>query len=246
MSLVQLPRELREIVYSFLSPADLVSLSNSSPIFDADLELTQEHYSEALIEIECQEEYGGFATPPFDPTTGEFIVDLDQPEWASIKWACTACWRLLPHGMFDKSQLTSLEYRKPSPGTKAAEVRSIWSPSKQVSRQKFRSKIDKGVAVSIMWSLTQGLRLSDQPSSPVDRLRRFHLLRRFKFVAICDMNFEDYDALSPEKHREIVEAELSSVVENHCGCLRLRRKCLECSRNRGATETATIRIGSRA
>ncbi|EWZ86726.1 hypothetical protein FOWG_10262 [Fusarium oxysporum f. sp. lycopersici MN25] len=89
-------------------------------------QLTDRHYIERLLALECVPEYGG---PPLLFTNWH-----DKPLWndcnlLATRWACAGCLRLLPYYHFQYKFLAEVIWRKPMLGTPATKTITSWEPT---------------------------------------------------------------------------------------------------------------------
>ncbi|RYC85483.1 hypothetical protein BFJ63_vAg11583 [Fusarium oxysporum f. sp. narcissi] len=89
-------------------------------------QLTDRHYIEHLLALECVPEYGG---PPLLFTNWH-----DKPLWndcnlLATRWACAGCLRLVPYYHFQYKFLAEVIWRKPMLGTPATKTITSWEPT---------------------------------------------------------------------------------------------------------------------
>ncbi|KAJ4283878.1 hypothetical protein NW764_001435 [Fusarium oxysporum] len=128
-SLGNLPTELKERIARLVDPIGLISLRQTNNHFRSIIkepQLTDRHYIERLLALECVPEYGG---PPLLFTNWH-----DKPLWndcnlLATRWACAGCLRLLPYYHFQYKFLAEVIWRKPMLGTPATKTITSWEPT---------------------------------------------------------------------------------------------------------------------
>ncbi|KAJ5731570.1 uncharacterized protein N7483_006078 [Penicillium malachiteum] len=120
-----LPVEMQIEILQYLDPIALNSFSQTNQHFRYMISPQRCHFVERLLALECREEEGG-VTPIFRARDNQLVPDWDTPDWESMRWACCNCLRLLPHDSFDNHSILRLRYRKPIPGSPAANHVTSW------------------------------------------------------------------------------------------------------------------------
>lgn len=126
-SLVTLPPELQEKIARLVDPIGLISLRQTNRHFRDLIQVQERQYIERLLAIECRARYGG---PPLP-----FFYLFARPRWSGSaflatrsRWACAGCVRLLPYHHFQNKFLAEVIWRKPMPGSPAANIITSWEP----------------------------------------------------------------------------------------------------------------------
>ncbi|CAG9956644.1 unnamed protein product [Clonostachys rosea f. rosea IK726] len=125
-----LPVELQYQIICLLDPIGLISLSQSNQHFRYLISPGQNEWREWLLSIECREKYGGGTMIYRLFSDGYIEPNWQLSQWQAHRWLCGACLRFLPHTDFDNHSLLRLPYRKPIPGSPAAnDTLTSWVPS---------------------------------------------------------------------------------------------------------------------
>lgn len=136
-----LPSELKCAIIRYLDPIALISLSQTNKHFRKTVNPKKIHFVERLLALECDESIGG-PSVKFSQF-GTLDPDRLSPEWEASRWACSNCMRLLPQHHFATQALSRLAYRKPVPGSPAADVVTSWEPTQMRSRRGRKKKTNK-------------------------------------------------------------------------------------------------------
>lgn len=236
-SLQQLPTEIQCSIIRLLDPIGLISISQASSHFRSLVSPQKRHFAERLLELELLAEHGG-PCPAFRARDNHISPDPLDPEWESIRWACTSCLRLLPHIHFDNHSILRLRYRKPgarTPGSPHAVT--SWEPSGR--RLPRRPKRDNGGLA--LDEKRQRLRYSicvsrGRGSAPRTELPMAHSLATLLscgMTGLGHMTQEDLDALTPEEKLQILDENALAIEREQCGTMRHLRMCNECRYQHG-------------
>ncbi|KAK6819427.1 hypothetical protein PG987_015910 [Apiospora arundinis] len=130
-ALDSLPVEIQCCIFRHLDPITLIAFSQTSTHYRRVISPSKRNYAERLLALELLEEHGG-VTSIFRPRHNVISPDWRDPACDSMRWACTACLRLLPHTAFGNHFLLGLGYRKPEPDSPAAAEQTVssWEPSR--------------------------------------------------------------------------------------------------------------------
>jgi hypothetical protein len=240
-SLSSLPVEIQCAIYQLLDPIGLISISQTNSQLRDIIKPTRQHFLERFLALECLEEWGGIT--PVLSDGGHLDPDWGGPAWQTMRWACSACLRLLTHTAFDNRSLLRLRYRKPIPGSPAATLTTSWNPSGRIGRP--RQKGEPPLEYSLEEKKTRrryGLALSDYWNRP----RTFNELpRRLIDFQECGMSrFEGMSLskfvdLSDEQEHELLIQEARDIERVCCGFKRGLRRCLECRYRRNELNTCS-------
>ncbi|KAJ6015260.1 hypothetical protein N7540_009851 [Penicillium herquei] len=250
-----LPVEMQIAIFQCLDPIALISFSQTNQYFRHLISPQRCHYVERLLALECREDG---VIPIFRARDNQLIPDWNTPEWESMRWACCSCLRLLPHGSFDNHSLLRLRYRKPIPGSPAANHVTSWgiNPlSRGMTKEQRAKKMSDekvlrrryGTAVTRNWGRTR-LRLMDRVGEEQYR-KLFEDLQNMDWPVFQEMSFEEYRELNHEEEDKIMDDEARVIELEHCGSKRGLRKCNECRFKRGELKprgTGTSKRGGTA
>ncbi|KAF5563837.1 hypothetical protein FNAPI_2447 [Fusarium napiforme] len=127
-SLKTLPPELKEQIARFVDPIGLFSLRFIDREFRNFIQLQKQQHIERLLVLECRVTNGG-------PPLPFFYILYDRPVWSGdahlatrSRWACAGCVQLLPYHHFQNKFLAEVIWRKPRPGSPAANIITSWEP----------------------------------------------------------------------------------------------------------------------
>ncbi|KAJ6113301.1 hypothetical protein N7523_006618 [Penicillium sp. IBT 18751x] len=257
-SLNSLPVEIQCAIYELLDPVDLISVSQTDSQLRDIIKPTRQHFFERLLVLECREEWGG-ATPIMSASGGYLSPDWSLPECQTMRWACSACLRLLAHTAFDDRSLLRLRYRKPVLGSPAAKLTTSWNPSGRVGRprrkgeppleyspEEKRTRRRYGLALSADWN---------RPRTFNELPRRLIKFQECGMSRFEGMSLSKFINLSDEQEHELLVQEALDVESVRCGFKRGLRRCLECRYQRnelnplgwthGGTEKVPIMMSRR-
>ncbi|KAJ5595507.1 uncharacterized protein N7459_001715 [Penicillium hispanicum] len=243
VTLDTLPSEIQCAIFRLLDPPGLISTSQTCSRFRKIISPSRLHFLERLLVLECQEKEGG-VTPIFSARTSRFDPDWSSAEWEAMRWACTGCLRLLPHTAFDNHSLLRLRYRKPIPGSPAADLHTSWEPTRRgvpwPSRHRRRQepfertaeekKIRRryGIAVSYSWNRPRYL------DAPDNKLTDFQELG---MEAFAGMTHREYVELEDAEWKHKMDSEARAIELERCGFKRRLRRCNECRYQRGEIQS---------
>ncbi|KAK8029340.1 hypothetical protein PG991_006396 [Apiospora marii] len=236
-SLDALPVEILCCILRRLDPITLIAFSQTSSHYRKIISPSKVQYAERLLALELLEEHGGVTTI-FRPKHNVISPDWRDPACESMRWACTSCLRLLPHTAFGNHFILGLGYRKPEPGSPAAEPVSSWEPSRDArywqDLKRYKQRPDVIFA-------QKRLRLQYSGAS-TDNYWRFATARDAEYsgnaVARLKLAMAQPPGFQPsrtELTRGWVEmARFALEYERrHAGYKRHLRRCLECNWQRG-------------
>ena len=232
--LESLPGEIQDSIYRLLDPIGLISLSQASSRLRRTIQPTKTHFVERLLALECLPEFGG---PPyvFHPRGNKVDPDFDQPEWDSIRLACSGCLRLLHHINFTHQYIARRGFRKPIPGSPAEELITSWEPSLRGNnwgKRHWQHRIQSGLAAKEREVLEQyRMALTGHRTARSGALDFEMRLLRFRdsgMESFQDMTIDEFQNLSDEEERELLDKEAHAIELQTCGYDRRLRKCNEC------------------
>ncbi|KAJ5110132.1 hypothetical protein N7532_002777 [Penicillium argentinense] len=233
-SLHTLPAEIQSGIFRLLDPASLVSLSQTSKQFRENIRPTRKHFVERLLQLECDETKGG-VTPRFNARNNQLSPDWTQPEWKAMRWACSGCLRLLPHESFDNHSILRLAYRKPIPGSPAAEDITSWEISPKINPRLPHLRRDNRIQklptdemkIRRRYSLAISNKWSELPSSPIIR-GRYIELQGCDWTVFENKSISEFTNMEPEQKKVLFDQEVKAIEQVRCGNKRHLRKCHEC------------------
>lgn len=245
-SLATLPAETLHAIIFQLDVFSRIALGQTSVRLRHVVGLSKTDFVERLLVLECIEEYGG-GIPMFSGRDIYLKPSFTSPEWEGIRWACSGCLKLLPHEYFNNYSLFGLGYRKPVPGTRAAEATSSWRPSKhgiQWGRKAWQRKKREQLS-SIPKEENE-----DENSYPEDL---FSYLENLRASGVEDLeDLVDEREENPESEhkrlRLIFDSRIRPIELDRWGHKRWLRKCNECRYQAGqpgwkkCTFTAPIKL----
>ncbi|KAK7928892.1 hypothetical protein PG985_005890 [Apiospora marii] len=218
-SLDALPVEILCCILRRLDPITLIAFSQTSSHYRKIISPSKVQYAERLLALELLEEHGGVTTI-FRPKHNVISPDWRDPACESMRWACTSCLRLLPHTAFGNHFILGLGYRKPEPGSPAAEPVSSWEA---LARRPKRLRLQySGASTDNYWRFATA-RDAEYSGNAVARLK----------LAMAQP--PGFQPSRTELTRGWVEmARFALEYERrHAGYKRHLRRCLECNWQRG-------------
>lgn len=220
LRLKALPLEIVQQIIPFLDPIALISLSQTGRYFRRLISPGRAEFVDRLLALECLDEYGGSASIIH---AGICPRPASSAEWETIRWACTSCMRLLPHACFENHAILRFGYRKPIPGTPAAETTTKW-------RASLRGKIRGGKAIKHVPPLElnqrrRGQREKDDWMHPTNVSR---YLDRLQEVGIHIKAIAGEESPTLEAKQAAMEQVLESLQLHRWGFKRHLRKCNAC------------------
>ncbi|KAI9743885.1 MAG: hypothetical protein M1818_002619 [Claussenomyces sp. TS43310] len=121
-----LPAEIQCQILPFLDPIALISLSQTNRYLRRLISPERSHFVKRLLQLELDFKYGGII-PRFHAHDNLLLPPCDDLKtWATIRYACSGCLKLLSHKHFDNHSLLRLGLRKPPLGSVAATQLSGW------------------------------------------------------------------------------------------------------------------------
>lgn len=239
MHLDSLPREIQCQIIRHLDPIGLISLSQTSSEFRRLINPQNKHFAERLLALELVLEYGG---PTLIFWSRDHVLQPKWPgkEWDSMRWACTDCLRLLPHKNFDNHSLLRLGYRKPLPGSPAADMVTSWEPilrtrprDKNTERAKRdaqdAAQAEKKRREAYFLSVTNGS--GHAHATPVRD--KFQTFRECGMKMFQGMNFLKFLELEEDTILDLLSQNAVLIEGEECGKKRWLRKCNECRFRKG-------------
>lgn len=220
LRLKALPLEIVQKIIPFLDPIALISLSQTGKYFRCMISPGRAEFVDRLLALECLDEYGGSASIIH---AGVCPRPASSAEWETIRWACTSCMRLLPHTYFENHAILRFGYRKPIPGTPAAETANKW-------RISLRGKIRGGKAIKHVPPLElnqrrRGQRKKDDWIHPANVSR---YLDRLQEVGIHVETIAGEDSPTLKAKQAAMEQVLETLQLHRWGFKRHLRKCNAC------------------
>ncbi|EGS20280.1 uncharacterized protein CTHT_0040190 [Thermochaetoides thermophila DSM 1495] len=216
MPLVDLPVEIIHEIVRQLDPASLITFSQTSKLFRAIIEPSRHEFERRLLYLELLPEYGGIIPVYCFQNNSTVSPAYDSPAWKTNRYACCGCMRLLPHAMFDNSNISRMRLRKPSPGSVEYERSMVtdWMPVPPAARWKvYQERANKARREDEKWRhlITDAYRLEAELNA---------------------VQTGDGARFEHSSHTQVEIAE--SEAEKHlCGSQRRRRRCIECLFQRG-------------
>ncbi|KAK7957250.1 uncharacterized protein PG986_006472 [Apiospora aurea] len=238
-----LPVEILCCIIRHLDPITLVAFSQTSSHYRRVISPSKLNHVERLLALELLEEHGGVTTI-FRPKHNIISPDWRDPACDSMRWACTSCLRLLPHAAFGNHFILGLGYRKPEPGSPAAEPVSSWEPSSRdaqylQSLKRYKQRPDvvfgqkrlrrqySGACTGNYWRYATA-RDAAMPPGSADPTSRLQLL------------MQPPPAGFARARKEMAAFALEHERRN-AGHKRHLRRCLECNWRRGELRPHTTR-----
>ncbi|KAJ5447429.1 Actin-binding FH2 [Penicillium cf. griseofulvum] len=238
-SLGLLPVEILCSIFRLLDPIGLISISQTNSKFRTVVQPQRIHFLERLLELECCEEVGG-VTPIFQSKDSHLHPNLSSKEWHAMRWACSICLQMLPHTAFDNNYILRLQYRKPLPGSPAANSYTSWEPTKKweprkpyrLYKQQSDSR-DEDRKIRRRYDLASKcntLRLNN----PVrDRTARLASFQDSGMTTFQGFSLDEYCSITQEEEQVLLDYEARLIEKERCGFKRHLRKCNECCFQRG-------------
>ncbi|KAK0629400.1 hypothetical protein B0T17DRAFT_525418 [Bombardia bombarda] len=127
-SLSTVPPEILCLVIANLDPISLINLAQTSTQLRILISPSRQHFVDRLLALELLPQHGGIV-PIFHARENKLTPSWSDPSWASSKYACAGCLKLLPHMLFDNRSILNLGLRKPPPGSLEATKLTDWEPN---------------------------------------------------------------------------------------------------------------------
>ncbi|KAM0487424.1 hypothetical protein ACHAP7_001937 [Fusarium lateritium] len=239
MHLDSLPGEVQCQIIRHLDPIGLISLSQTSSEFRHLINPQKRHFAERLLAFELIPEYGG-PTLIFRSQDHSLQPKWPGKEWDVMRWACTDCLRLLPHKDFDNHSLLRLGYRKPLPGSPAANMITSWEPilrTRPRDRNTKRARRDAEDAAEAEKKRREAYFLSVTNGS--GHAHATPVRDKFQTFGDCgmevfrEMNFLQFLELEEDTILEMLSQNAILIEGEECGKKRWLRKCNECRFRKG-------------
>lgn len=234
MPFQELPTELQCSVIRLLDPIGLISLGQTSRHFRQLIDAKPKHFVERLLALETLVEHGGI-TPVFRSRDNDLKPHWTDERWEDMRWACTGCFRLLSHKHFNNISLLGLRYRKPIPGSPAANILSSWEPSGRVQDYRSRSQWlkdkqdEKRIRLRYSLCVTSGLG-GDGAGLVSEKLA---LLKDCGMEGFETMSEDEFRHLGPDEKLRKLDINALLIELERCGTKRHLRRCNECRFQRG-------------
>ncbi|KAK8059194.1 hypothetical protein PG996_009124 [Apiospora saccharicola] len=236
LTLDSLPVEILCGILRHLDPITLIAFSQTSSHYRKVISPSKRHYAERLLALELLEQHGG-VTLNFRSKHNIISPDWRDPVCDAMRWACTNCLRLLPHTAFGNHFILGLGYRKPEPGSPAAEPVSSWEPSRDVrywqSLKQYKQRPDL-----VFEQKRQRLQFSGASTSNYWRYATARdaeysgngnaLIRLIKLAMTQPPGFRPSLAEHTRGRQEMVQFTLM-YERDQAGYKRHLRRCLECN-----------------
>ncbi|KAL4922064.1 hypothetical protein BDW62DRAFT_197303 [Aspergillus aurantiobrunneus] len=252
--LESLPIELQWSIIRLLDPIALISISQTNTHFRNVVSPKRPHFIERLLALECRAEVGG---PPIHYSRhGLLDPDRNSPEWEANRWACTSCLRLLPHDAFNNQMLSRLCYRKPVPGSPAADRCTSWEPTSKsrkpgsptlrdlrvrgMSYEERMLRKRSAIAGTNYWGISRRME-HPQLGPQTDIEKRFGDFQGCGMVEVEDMTFTDFRWMSDEQDARIFDRDAYAVELIRAGWNRHLRRCIECRFRRGEFRGCSVK-----
>lgn len=231
MSLSLLPTEIQCSIVRLLDPVSLISISQASTHFRRLVSPNKRHLVERLLALETVLEHGG-ESPFFNPCENSLYPGPSDPEWASIRWACTDCLRLLSDAHFDDHSIIKLSYRKPVAVSSVHELPpTAWEPAGAVRlRKRTESKeallSDRKLRQRYLICVTAGR--GPAPQHEVPMFNRLDVLQDCGMEGFQGLTEEQFEGMTLEDKTEILRQNARAIEHERAGYRRRLRACNEC------------------
>jgi len=214
-SFTTLPYEIHDLIFPYLDPIALISLSQTSTTFRKLICPQPHNFTERLLALELDPRYGGPIPIYTDSPDIMFPSFEDVEAWAKIKYACTACGKLRSHLAFDNHSILRLRNREPMISQPTAHLEAWYrQPMCNWEGRLFCNWYGR-VGVKTRGKHFQARIKADQEAA-----------------AMCKKIRRQPEEEQPKENLEAAEAWL-------CGSQRRRRTCNECRFQRGDFERHT-------
>jgi hypothetical protein len=234
-SLGCLPVEILGLIFRLLDPIGLVSISQTSFHFRRVVQPKRTHFLERLLELECREDTGGI-TPVFRSRDNYLEPSFTAKEWHAMHWACGVCLKLLPHTAFNLHYILRLQYRKPLPGSPAAESYTSWEPTRDVRYRKRVQEQQHGLNEyrQIRRRYDLSCKSNDlQEGQTRDLRERLAAFQNSGMVTFQGFSLEEYSSITQQEEQVLLDYEARLIERERCGFKRHLRECSECRFHRG-------------
>ncbi|KAL6400759.1 hypothetical protein AUP68_16476 [Ilyonectria robusta] len=239
VSLEELPTELHCSIVRLLDPISLIAISQASTHFRCLIEPKQKHFVERLLALESLDKYGG-TSPFFRSRDNHLSPGWDGKEWSTIRWACTDCFRLLPHQYFDNHSVLRLGYRKLIPGSLASIAITSWEPDEHIRRLRRHLRNGETQAASLSEKtlrkryfvcVTAGE--GSQGFVGVTSATTLELYKRCGISEFEGMSLAEFEKVTTAHKLQIFDKNALAIELERCGNKRRLRRCNECRYLRG-------------
>ena len=231
MSLSLLPTEIQCSIVRLLDPVSLISISQTCTHFRRLVSPSKRHLIERLLALETILQHGG-ESPLFNPCENTLQPGPNDPEWASIRWACTDCLRLLSDAHFDDHSILKLAYRKPTAVSSVHELPpTTWEPVGAIRlRRKTESEeallSDKKLRQRYLICVTAGRGTAPQHEVPM--FNRLDVLQDCGMEGFQDLTEEEFRDMTLQEKTEILQRNARAIENERAGYRRRLRACNEC------------------
>lgn len=226
-----LPTEVLCSIFRLLDPIGLISASQADSKFRSIIQPNQTHFVERLLQLECGKQGGD--CPSFQTLNSPILTN---EEWNGMRWACGLCKRLLPHTVFGNSYLLNLQYRKPLPGSSAADAYTSWEPTQDRNPtmaqmrhiQQFNAK-EGSKKIKRRYNLAVKPYRHRNPDITLgDLTARLKIFQDSEMTTFQELTLEKYEKLTNEEEQALLDQEARLIEDMHSGYKRHLRKCNEC------------------
>lgn len=232
VALENLPPEILAQIFRLLDPVGIFSAAQTCVNFRRLIQptLTRRHRVELLLQMETTEALGG---PSFMFRARDNLIEpsYSSTDWDRMRWACSACLRLLPHHAFDNHSILRLASRKPAPDSPAANFTSTWEISPK--QPGYGSSNAVGLSTPDLRAMRERYQVAitdhpaDVPIEPTDGTDlRFY--QSLGMIVFKDLHPDDFRRRSASQKQEWLDYEASRCERKLAGRARHRRKCNEC------------------
>jgi hypothetical protein len=144
-----LPREIHELIVTFLDPIGLISLSQACQYFRMLIKPDQHHFMQRLLALELVPEYGGpIPTIVHSPINHTIDPPLSERQaWKFMRYACVRCLKLLPPTRFANQCLLRMGTCKPARDSEPARQLADWTPGDSRGSKAWWIKRQKQIAL---------------------------------------------------------------------------------------------------
>ncbi|KAF5020728.1 hypothetical protein F66182_7230 [Fusarium sp. NRRL 66182] len=234
MSLELLPTELQWQIIRYLDPISFISINQTSSHFRRLFTPEKKHFTERLLALELTPKHGG-PHLLFRSRDSSLKPEWSDPEWEKMRWACTGCSRLLSHKHFDNHSILRLGYRKPRPGSIAADMVTTWDPTRYTRPRSTDAKQSKRDAeVARLEEKRRRRRYFISVTSGKAKLGRKLPMEDLDMLQDCGMEgfegmgYDAFERMTPEEITALFDKNALSIEDLECGKKRHLRKCNEC------------------
>lgn len=231
MSLSLLPTEIQCSIVRLLDPVSLISISQASTHFRRLVSPSRRLLVDRLLALETILDHGG-ESPLFNPCENSLHPGPNDPEWSSIRWACTDCLRLLSDADFDDHSIITLAYRKPTAVSSVHELPpTTWEPE-GANRLRRRAEgkgallSDKKLRQRYLICVTAGSGTALQNVVPM--FNRLDVLQDCGMEGFQGLTEEEFRGMSLQEKTEIFRRNAQSIENERAGYRRRLRACNEC------------------